>query len=116
MCQSPKERLLQLESIFALGISITGLQSSASLIMDSHMALLTHTVLQSSLPLLAPPEPLICPTSNFSHFVSVNSVFLLYFVCCFFLFCFFTFYLPGHILFFITNAPPLCLSFMKAWI
>lgn len=44
------ERLLQLESIFALGISITGLQSSASLIMDSHMALLTHAV-QVFLPL-----------------------------------------------------------------
>lgn len=54
MCQSPKERLLQLESIFALGISITGLQSSASLIMDSHMALLTHTLLRFSSSLLVP--------------------------------------------------------------
>lgn len=44
------ERLLQLESIFALGISITGLESSASLIMDSHMALLTHAVLRFSYP------------------------------------------------------------------
>lgn len=52
MCQSQRERLLQLESIFALGISITGLQSSASLIMDSHMALLTHAVLRFSLPIL----------------------------------------------------------------
>lgn len=48
-CVRVRERLLQLESIFALGISITGPQSSASLIMDRHMALLTHAVLRLSL-------------------------------------------------------------------
>lgn len=85
MCQSPKERLLQLESIFALGISITGLQSSASLIMDSHMALLTHTVLSFSFSLLV-------LRSNFSHFFSLSLFF--YFIL------FFTYYLSGHILFF----------------
>lgn len=56
VCQSPRARLLQLESIFALGISITGLQSSASLIMDGHMALLTHTALR-----LPPPPPPVLP-------------------------------------------------------
>lgn len=85
VCQSPKERLLQLESIFALGISITGLQSSASLIMDGHMALLTHTVLQprSASSRTPPPPrhgPLVCPQLLHNLFQKFS-----FFVCFFFM-------------------------------
>lgn len=68
MCQSQRERLLQLESIFALGISITGLQSSASLIMDSHMALLTHAVPSLSF------SPLVLPCVLFVSFLLTSII------------------------------------------
>lgn len=100
MCQSPKECLLQLESIFALGISITGLQSSASLIMDSHMALLTHTVLRFFFsPLI--PQFVYFPLT-FWHSKSVSST--LFFVI---------YYLFVHILFFYKHALSLSVLYKR---
>lgn len=80
VCQSPKERLLQLESIFALGISITGLQSSASLIMDGHMALLTHTALRLALP----PPVLLLPITGLSFVLNFSPICFRNSACCIF--------------------------------
>lgn len=107
-----RARLLQLESIFALGISITGLQSSASLIMDGHMALLTHTVLRLALP----PAVLLLPITGLSFVLNFCTIcfrnsagfsFPLFFFFPFCLFIYFIFFTFGrHTLFFYDERAP----------